>query len=114
MNTSTDKQIIDRIAGGFLNTPLLAIDLNQIAKNYREIAEAFDFAKVFYAIKANPTLSALETLIDEGSCFDAASKREIEDCFYKGASPNRISFGNTIKKSADIAWAHKNDIDIFA
>ena len=49
-----------------------------------------------------------------GSCFDTASVAEIEQALAAGATPDRISFGNTIKKEKDIARAYALGIRLFA
>jgi ornithine decarboxylase len=49
-----------------------------------------------------------------GSCFDTASVAEIEMVLAAGATPDRISFGNTIKKERDIARAHALGVRLFA
>jgi ornithine decarboxylase len=49
-----------------------------------------------------------------GSCFDTASLTEIEQALATGATPDRISFGNTIKKEKDIARAYALGIRLFA
>jgi ornithine decarboxylase len=53
-------------------------------------------------------------LAELGSCFDTASRPEIESVLAAGVSPDRISFGNTIKKERDIAWAFEQGIELFA
>ena len=50
----------------------------------------------------------LKLLADLGSCFDTASVVEIELALAAGATPDRISFGNTIKKERDIARASRS------
>ena len=49
-----------------------------------------------------------------GSCFDAASVAEIEMVLAAGATADRISFGNTIKKERDIARALELGVRLFA
>ena len=49
-----------------------------------------------------------------GSGFDAASRGEIELCLSLGAAPDNISFGNTVKRASDIAFAHGAGITLFA
>ena len=49
-----------------------------------------------------------------GSSFDTASRGEIEMVIAAGATPRRISFGNTIKKQRDIAWAFEQGVRLFA
>ena len=69
---------------------------------------------MFYAVKANPAPEILDLLAGLGSCFDAASLTEIELAIAAGATPDRISFGNTIKKEKDIARAYALGIRLFA
>ena len=49
-----------------------------------------------------------------GSSFDVASPAEIDLVLGAGAKPEQISFGNTIKKERDIAWAFKRGVRLFA
>jgi ornithine decarboxylase len=95
-------------------TPCVIIDLDVIADNYAALNRYLPTAKVFYAVKANPAKEVIAMLAKLGSCFDTASRPEIESVLAAGVSPDRISFGNTIKKERDIAWAHQQGIDLFA
>ena len=56
----------------------------------------------------------ISTLVGLGSHFDAASRGEIELCLSLGAEPAHISFGNTVKRPSDIAFAHNVGIELFA
>ncbi len=56
--------------------------------------------RVFYAVKANPAPEVLSPLAALGSCFDIASVAEIEMALAAGATPDRISFGNTDQEGA--------------
>ena len=58
-------------------------------------------------MKANPEPAVLTLLADLGSSFDCASLAEIEMALAAGVTPDRISFGNTIKKERDIAGAYR-------
>ena len=69
---------------------------------------------MFYAVKANPAPEVLKLLAELGSCFDTASVAEIEMALAAGATPDRISFGNTIKKERDIARALELGVRLFA
>ena len=87
-------------------TPCLVLDLDRVEANYGALRAALPDVALFYAVKANPAAPVLERLARLGASFDAASRREIEAVLAAGAAPDRISFGNTIKKEADIAWAY--------
>ncbi|MGH7090348.1 MAG: type III PLP-dependent enzyme, partial [Stellaceae bacterium] len=69
---------------------------------------------IYYAVKANPAPEIVRRLAALGSSFDVASPSEIELCLGCGIEPGRISFGNTIKKEADIAFAHAAGVRLFA
>ena len=95
-------------------TPCLVVDLDVIARNYSDLARALPQADIFYAVKANPAKEVLTTLLPLGAYFDTASIYEIETCLDIGASPDRIAYGNTIKKARDIASAFEYGIRLFA
>jgi len=92
----------------------LVVDLEVVRDNYLAFARALPDSRVFYAVKANPAPELLSLLVLLGSCFDTASVAEIEMVLAAGATPERISFGNTIKKERDIARAHALGIRLFA
>ncbi len=94
--------------------PCLVVDLDVIAKNYRGFTRAMPDTRIFYAVKANPAPEILKLLASMGSCFDTASVAEIDMALAAGATPERISFGNTIKKERDIARAHQLGVALFA
>src|ERR1700722_3383786 len=94
--------------------PCLVVDLDVVRDNYRNFAQALPDSRVFYAVKANPAPELLALLVALGSCFDTASVAEIEMVLAAGAAPDRISFGNTIKKERDIARAYALGGRLFA
>ena len=94
--------------------PCLVVDLEVVRDNYAKFARALPDTRVFYAVKANPEPAVLRLLAELGSCFDTASVVEIQLALDAGATPDRISFGNTIKKERDIARALELGIRLFA
>src|SRR5579862_2382424 len=96
------------------DNPLLVVDLDVVAHNYRSLRRYLPIAEVFYAVKANPAREILTLLTGLGSSFDTASRQEIEAVMAAGATAERISFGNTIKKQRDIAWAFEKGVRLFA
>src|SRR6478752_6947122 len=99
---------------GLDDGPCLVVDLDVVRENYRAFAKALPDSRIFYAVKANPAPELLASLVSLGSCFDTASVAEIEMVLAAGATPERISFGNTIKKERDIARAHALGVRLFA
>ena len=94
--------------------PCLVVDLDVVRTNYNTFARAMPDSRVYYAVKANPAPEILSLLADAGSCFDCASVAEVDMALAAGATPDRISFGNTIKKERDIAAAYTRGIRLFA
>ena len=95
-------------------TPCLVVDLDIVAERYQALSDSLTEAAIFYAVKANPAPEILRLLVELGSCFDVASVGEIEACLRAGAHPSTISYGNTIKKRKDIAYAHGVGVRLFA
>jgi ornithine decarboxylase len=95
-------------------TPFLVLDLSVIEQRYNEMLKGFPLADIFYAVKANPAPEIIEMLADLGSNFDIASAQELEKVLRYKINPNRIAFGNTIKKKADIAYFYSRGVRLFA
>ena len=95
-------------------SPFLLVDLGIVRKNYLSLKDYFPFANVYYAVKANPGRPVLELLCDLGSCFDVASIYELDLLLELGVDPARVSYGNTIKKACDIAYAYNKGVRLFA
>ena len=94
--------------------PCLVVDLDVVRDNYFAFSKAMPDSRVFYAVKANPAPEVLKLLAGLGSAFDCASVPEIDMALAAGATPDRISYGNTIKKERDIAAAYERGVRLFA
>jgi len=94
--------------------PCLVVDLDVVRDNYNSFAKALPDSKVYYAIKANPAPEILKLLVQLGANFDVASVGETEQVLAAGAGPDRISYGNPIKKESEIAAAFRLGVTLFA
>jgi ornithine decarboxylase len=94
-------------------TPCLVVDLETVKERYWQLRAALPCAEVFYAVKANPAREIVALLAQLGSGFDVASRGEIDLCLDEGARPETISYGNTIKKSEDVAYAYARGVRLF-
>lgn len=94
-------------------TPFLVIDLAQVRKSYTELHDLMPTARIYYAVKANPHDEVISELAKCGSCFDVASRYEIDQLFQLGVDASRMSYGNTIKKEHDIAYAYEKGIRLY-
>lgn len=95
-------------------TPHLLVDLDVVADAYRSLSHLLSGVRLLYAVKANPAPEILHRLVRLGSSFDVASPGEIDRCLGVGAHPSALSFGNTVKRERDIAYAYDCGIRTFA
>ncbi|GAA2453635.1 type III PLP-dependent enzyme [Actinomadura vinacea] len=94
-------------------SPCLVIDLETVRDRYRALAGSWPEADLLYAVKANPAPEVVGLLARSGAGFDVASPGEVALCLAEGARPESLSYGNTIKKRADIEYAHSMGVRTF-
>ena len=94
-------------------TPFLVVLLDMVQQKFEEFRASFPYAKIYYAVKANPGKDLLTMLRDLGACFDIASIYELNHVLDLGVSPDRVSFGNTIKKAKHIREAYEKGVRLF-
>ncbi len=105
---------VEAVLGSGRPTPFLVIDLDVVAARFRELRHALPGAAIHYAVKANPHPEVLRLLVDLGCSFDVASAGEVDACLAAGAVAADLSFGNTVKRQADVAAAHGLGVHHFA
>ncbi len=109
-----NKKVAKFLAESQPETPYLIVDLDVVGQAYKLLRRYMPLAKIFYAVKANPAPEVVGLLRDLDSSFDVASPNEIDLCMERGVGAERISFGNTIKKERDIAYAFERGVRLFA
>ncbi len=95
-------------------TPFVVIDTHIINQHYSSLVENFPYARIYYAVKANPAIEILSLLRDRGASFDIASTYELDKVLSLGIEPSRCSYGNTIKKRKDILYFYDKGVRLFA
>ena len=95
-------------------SPALVFDLSAVKKNFYNLKNLYKNIEVFYAVKANPNKKIIKLLNSLGSSFDCASIGEIESCINAKVSPEKISYGSTLKKRVDIEEAFKLGVNLYA
>ncbi|MBQ3655391.1 MAG: type III PLP-dependent enzyme [Bacteroidales bacterium] len=95
-------------------TPNIFVNMTAVEKAYRQLIKTFPYADVYYAVKANPGIPVLKLLDKLGSNFDIASRYELDTVLSLGISPERLSYGNTIKKAVDVAYFYQKGVRMFA
>lgn len=96
-------------------TPFFVLNPEIVAENYRTFVRCLDNSfsenhrtQIFYAVKAQSHPKVIDILCEAGASFDAASLGEIKMAKSADRFLNvreRVSFGNTVKKTKDIAAA---------
>ena len=97
-----------------LETPNIVINLNVVKQNFIKLRDSFPYARIYYAVKSNPGEPVLKMLAEMGSNFDIASRYELDLINKFDVSPDRISYGNTIKKARDIKYFYDKGVRMFA
>lgn len=110
----TTRKIDQFLANERPALPCVVIDRDEVRSRYSLLSAAFPNATIFYAVKANPMAEVLAALAAAGANFDLASAGEGERCLKLGIAPDRLSFGNTVKRVQDITQAYRNGVDRFA
>ena len=95
-------------------TPNIFVNLGKIKSSYNELKTAFPYGNVYYAVKANPGVPVIKLLDSMGSSFDIASRYELDKVLALGISPDRLSYGNTIKKASDVKYFYDKGVRLFA
>lgn len=103
------KQFADR-----QETPFVVLDLDTIGRAYDDLTSNFPYAKIYYAVKANPAIEITQLLHQKGSNFDIASIYELDKVLACGVKPEQISYGNTIKKARDVRYFYEKGVRLFA
>ncbi len=95
-------------------TPNIFINLRSIRQHFIQLKDSFPYAHIFYAVKANPGIPVIKMLSELGANFDIASRYELDKVLSLNISPDRISYGNTIKKACDISYFYEKGVRMFA
>ncbi len=111
-----DPETFEKIRAFSANkeTPFLVIDTATVMRKLEELEKLFSYAKIYYAVKANPSIEILMLLRDRNINFDIASIYELDRVLSLGISPDRICFGNTIKKSKDVRYFYEKGVRMYA
>ena len=95
-------------------TPFVVLDLDVVRDRYKALRQALSSAAIYYAVKANPAPEVVSALAALGCNFDLASPGEVDLCLGLNIPPERLSFGNTIKRESAIAGASTAGVGLYA
>lgn len=95
-------------------TPFLIIDRQAIQQRLEEFQKAIGYAKVFYALKANPHKRITAFLQQRGVGFEISSEQELRSLLRHRVPPQRIISSNPVKSNTFIKGAYSAGVRLFA
>jgi ornithine decarboxylase len=94
--------------------PILLVDSNLVRNKVRRFKAAMPRVHPHYAVKANPDLRVLRTLLEEGAGFEIASIAELEMLLGIGVEAHAVYYSNPIKSRAYLEYAAAKGVEWFA
>jgi diaminopimelate decarboxylase len=94
------------------DTPLFVYDAELVARKVAAFRAAFPRIDLHYAMKANPYLPLLTSMLSLVDGFDLASGGELETALAAGADPARMSFAGPGKRDAELAAAIRHGVTL--
>jgi len=94
-------------------TPFLVASLDKISENYDFLRKNLPRAKVFFAMKANPTGAILQRMASLGSNFDVASPGEMRLLHSIGVAGDRMIYANPVKTLEGLSLAAEYGVNKF-
>ena len=86
-------------------TPSLVFDPEICRRQWNELSSALPGVNLHYAVKSNPYSGLLQTVANEGGCFDVASAAEIKMLENEGIHASRTIHTHPIKTETEIEKA---------
>ncbi len=91
-----------------IQTPYYCYSAQSIIDNYQAISKATPNASICYAIKANPNLSIIKLIAEQGAGADIVSMGEMKRALISGAK--KILFSGVAKTAEEIEFALKHNV----
>ena len=86
------------------DVPFYLVNLGAVNAKLNEWSRHLPRVKPFYAVKCNPDQAVLDLMAHQGTGFDVASKKEIEQALKMGVDPSNLVFANPCKVNLIFAW----------
>ncbi|MEO5360765.1 MAG: type III PLP-dependent enzyme [Nitrospirota bacterium] len=111
---STLLKILNYIDTVDLKTPVLLMDGDRIRRSAATIGRGIDGCKVFYAVKANPSVEVLRLLTGLDVGFEISNIGELNVLSALGVNPERIISSNPVKTTDFIKSAYSYGVRYFS
>ncbi|XP_049834924.1 ornithine decarboxylase-like [Schistocerca gregaria] len=114
MDASTNvwNIIKDITETGLQEDPFCVCDISDVIKKHEEWKVQMPRIQPFYAVKCNDSLNVIRVLAALGTCFDCASKAEINKVLSVGVDPSRIIFAHPAKPLSHLRHAAAVGVDL--
>jgi diaminopimelate decarboxylase len=93
-------------------SPLFVMNEQRIRDNYQRYQKAFPDADIYYAAKANGSLSVLRILAQEGAGADVFSEGELYLALLAGIPKDRILFNGNSKTDHELEYAVETGVRV--
>ncbi len=105
----TDKFILE--SADQFGTPLFIYDRQKLESNWKDLVHHLpEETKIYYSVKANPSLAIIQIFDKLGANFEVASIGELKSVLQVGVSPSRIIFLGPGKTAAELQYAIEKQI----
>ena len=109
---SLSDNIILQAAEQF-GTPLYIYDKHMLEKNWEDLTNCVpEISRIFYSVKANPSLAIIKIFADLGANFEVASVGELKAVLHVGVSPSRIIFVGPGKTNFELRYAIERQVKV--
>lgn len=109
-NSLNFKHVQNELKKGY-QRPFLLIDRSIVRQKTRRFKTAMPRVHPHYAVKANPDVLVLKTLIEEGAGFEIASIAELDLLMNLGVSAAEIFYSNPMKSRAYLEYAAMKGVE---
>ncbi|MBF0344057.1 MAG: type III PLP-dependent enzyme [Nitrospirae bacterium] len=97
VDKSTVLKVLNYIDSNAVKTPCLVISGDRLRRNFNLLGSGIRNSKVFYAVKANPSIEVLRVIDELGGGFEISSEGELRVLARLGVKPDRIISSNPVK-----------------
>ncbi|XP_049940908.1 ornithine decarboxylase 1-like [Schistocerca serialis cubense] len=104
--------IKDIAESGVQEEAFYVCDIGDVISKHKEWKIKMPRVQPYYAVKCNDSLTVIEVLAALGTCFDCASKAEIDRVLSVGVDPSHIIFANPAKPASHIRHAAAVGVDL--
>ncbi|MBF0538362.1 MAG: type III PLP-dependent enzyme [Nitrospirae bacterium] len=105
VDKSTLLKVLNYIDSGVVRTPSLVVNGERVSRNFNLLGSRIRNSRVFYAVKANPSVEVLRLIEGLGGGFEISSDGELRVLAQLGINPDRIISSNPVKTIAFIKQA---------